>query len=46
VGLNSGHTGRVPQYGAHDVPANVWQNDTSYRDTHPGILQPGQRNEQ
>jgi hypothetical protein len=45
VGLDHGHTGRVQQYGAHDPP-NVWQNDTSYRDTHPGILRPGQRNEQ
>lgn len=47
VGLAHGHPGRMPQYGAHAPPeANVWQNDTSYRDTHPGILQPGQRNEQ
>jgi len=46
VGLGLTHTARVPQYGANDPPVNVWQNDTSYRDTHPGILQPGQRNEQ
>jgi hypothetical protein len=47
VGLDPGHTGRLPQYAVNAPPAaNVWQNDTSYRDTHPGILQPGQRNEQ
>ena len=46
VGLGIGHAAGTPQYGAHDPPANVWQSDTSYRDTHPGILQPGQRNEQ
>jgi hypothetical protein len=45
VGLDHGNTGRIPQYGAH-APPNVWQNDTSYRDTHPGVLRPGQRNEQ
>ena len=47
VSLDHGHAGRMPQYGAHAPPdANVWQSDTSYRDTHPNILQPGQRNEQ
>jgi hypothetical protein len=37
---------RMPQYAAHNPPTNVWQNDTSYRDTLPVNLQPGQRNEQ
>lgn len=46
VGLDPGNAGRMPQYGAHTPPDNVWQNDTSYRDTHPGILQPGRQEEQ
>lgn len=45
VGLNPAAITRTPQHGAHSPPDNVWQNDTSYRDTHPTALQPGQRDQ-
>jgi hypothetical protein len=49
VGLHPETVGRTQEYGAHAPPQNiqnVWQNDTSYRDTHPVAPQHGLQNEQ
>jgi hypothetical protein len=50
VGHHPVTVSRTSQYGAQAPPPqnvqNVWQEDTSYRDTHPAPLQPGQRDEQ